>query len=113
MALYRSPDYQTNWTFSSGKKVQNRFARQQPLGHLGFLIRTILTLFYLQVTQMLPTKFRVSLPFVSGEEVKNKFLTLKMPQKPASENVNCLCCLLNILANFSNLFLHTGKQCGP
>ena len=40
-------------------------------------------------------------------------LTLKMPRKPASENVVCLCHLLNILANFSNLFLHTGKQCGP
>ena len=40
-------------------------------------------------------------------------LTLKMPRKPASENVVCLCCLLNIFANFSNLFLHTGKQCGP
>ena len=36
-------------------------------------------------------------------------LTLKMPRKPVSENVVCLCCLLNILANFSNLFLHTGK----
>ena len=36
-----------------------------------------------------------------------------MPRKPASENVLCLCRLLNILANFSNLFLHTGKQCGP
>ena len=40
-------------------------------------------------------------------------LTLKMPRKLASENVVCLCHLLNILANFSNLFLHTGKQCGP
>ena len=40
-------------------------------------------------------------------------LTLKMPRKPASENVVCLCCLLNILANFSNLFLHKGNQCGP
>ena len=40
-------------------------------------------------------------------------LTLKMPRKPASENVVCLCCLLNILANFSNLFLHTRKQSGP
>ena len=36
-------------------------------------------------------------------------LTLKTPWKPASENVVCLCCLLNILANFSNLFLHTGS----
>ena len=40
-------------------------------------------------------------------------LTLKMPRKPASETVVCLCCLLNILSNFSNLFLHTGIQCGP
>ena len=40
-------------------------------------------------------------------------LTLKAPRKTASENVNCLCRLLNILADFSNLFLHTGKQCGP
>ena len=42
-----------------------------------------------------------------------KHLTLKTPRKPASENVVCLCRLLNILANFSNLFLHTGKQWGP
>ena len=33
-----------------------------------------------------------------------KLLTLKMPRKPASENVVCLCRLLNILANFANLF---------
>ena len=40
-------------------------------------------------------------------------LTLKAPRKTASENVVCLCRLLNILADFSNLFYHTGKQCGP
>ena len=40
-------------------------------------------------------------------------LTLKAPRKTASENVVCLCRLLNILADFSNQFLHTGKQCGP
>ena len=40
-------------------------------------------------------------------------LTLKTARKLVSENVVCLCRLLNILANFSNLFLHTGKQCGP
>ena len=38
---------------------------------------------------------------------------LKMPRKPASENVVCLCRLLNILANVSNIFLHTCTQCGP
>ena len=37
-------------------------------------------------------------------------LTLKMPRKPASENVVCLCRLLNILANFSNLFLLLEEQ---
>ena len=40
-------------------------------------------------------------------------VTLKTPRKPASENVICLCRLLNILANFSNLFLYIGKQRGP
>ena len=40
-------------------------------------------------------------------------LTLKAPRKNASENVVCLCRLLNIFADFSNLCLHTGKQCGP
>ena len=44
---------------------------------------------------------------------KKSSLTLKVPRKPASENVVCLCRLLNILANFLNLILHTGKQCGP
>ena len=40
-------------------------------------------------------------------------LTLTMPGKTTSENVVCLCRLLNILANFSNIFLHSGKQSGP
>ena len=52
-------------------------------------------------------KFKELLPVLSSRHLS---LTLKMPGKPASENVVCL---LNILANFSNLFLHTGKQCGP
>ena len=72
MALCRSPDYQINWTFGS-EEVQNRFPRQQPWRHLGFLFGTILALFYQQVTQMVPTKFGVSWPFGSGEEAKNIF----------------------------------------
>ena len=40
-------------------------------------------------------------------------LTLKMPKKPASENVVCLCRLLNILANFSSLFLHKANSVDP
>ena len=43
---------------------------------LGFEIRTILVIFELQVTQMLPTKFQVNLPFGSGEEAKNRFSRL-------------------------------------
>ena len=34
----------------------------------------------------------------------SKHLTLKAPRNTASENVVCLCRLLNILANFSKLF---------
>ena len=41
--------------------------------HLGFLIGTILAIFDLQVTLMLPSKFGVNWPFVSGEEAKNRF----------------------------------------
>ena len=44
-------------------------------GHLRFPIRTILhvAVFDLQVRLMLPAKFRVSWPFGSGEEAKNRF----------------------------------------
>ena len=42
-------------------------------GHLGFPIGMILAIFDLPVTPMLPTKFRVNLPFGSGEEAKNRF----------------------------------------
>ena len=40
-------------------------------------------------------------------------LTLKMPKKTASENVVCLCHLLNILANFSNLFCIQANSVDP
>ena len=42
-------------------------------GHLGFPIGTILSIFNLQVTLVLPSKFGVNWPFSSGEEAKNKF----------------------------------------
>ena len=53
---------------------------------LGFLIRTILTNFDLQVTHMLPTNFQVNWPFGSGEEVKNIFS--KWPQSWISNQNN-------------------------
>ena len=40
--------------------------------NLGFLIGTILALFFIYVTLMLPTKFGVNIPFSSGE-AKNRF----------------------------------------
>ena len=42
-------------------------------GHLAFPIVTILAIFDLQVTPMLPTKFKVNKPFNSGEEAINRF----------------------------------------
>ena len=36
----------------------------------------ILTIFDLQITPMLPTKFQVSCPFISGEEAKNIFFQI-------------------------------------
>ena len=41
--------------------------------HLGFPINTILAIFDLQASPMLPTKFGVNWPFGSGEEAKNRF----------------------------------------
>ena len=86
MALYGSPDCQINRPFSSGEIKQNRFPRLGPSllkRHLEFLIGTILTIFYLQVTLMLPTKFGVSWPFGSVEEAKNRFSRWLQPWWPS------------------------------
>ena len=52
-------------------------------GHLGFPISTILAIFDLQVTPMLPSKFGVNWPFGSGEEAKNRFSRWR-PWRPSS-----------------------------
>ena len=72
-----------NWPFTSGEEAENRFSRWLPWwqdfqdgchgGNLGFTIGTILAIFDLQVTLMLPSKFGVNWPFGSGEEAKNRF----------------------------------------
>ena len=41
--------------------------------HLGFRIGTVLAIFDLEVTPMLPTEFQVNWPFGSGEKAKNRF----------------------------------------
>ena len=76
-----------------------RWAKNCELFSKGLIQREIDSKFYFH------GKFWISLDTVFT-------LNLKTPRKPASENVVCLCRLLNILANFSSLFLHTGKQCG-
>ena len=63
--------FQVKWPFSQEKKRKIDFQDGYHGGHLGFLIGTILAIFALQVTLMLPTKFKVNKPFGSGEEVKN------------------------------------------
>ena len=66
MALYRSPDYQTSFE-SVGISVQMKKFNIgfQDGGHLGFSIRKILATFDLQVTSILPIKFRVNWPLGS------------------------------------------------
>ena len=69
MALHRSPDYQRslcqlafwfNIDFQDGSYV-------------GFPIKMILATLDLQVNSILPMKFQVNCPFVSGEKVQNRF----------------------------------------
>ena len=67
---------------------------------------------------MEPTTGNVTLQILaaSNENVSLnmcKMLTLKVPRKTASENVVCLCRLLNILANFSNLFCIQANSVDP
>ena len=68
MALYISPDYQTNFK-SIGLLVQEKFNIDFQDGcHLGFPIRMILAIFDIQVAliHVLLMKFRVNWPFGSG-----------------------------------------------
>ena len=51
-------------------------------GCFGFPIDTILAIFDLQVTLMVPSKFGVNWPFGSGEEAKNRF-SRWMPWRPS------------------------------
>ena len=51
-------------------------------GHLGFPIGTILAIFDLQGTPMLPSKFGVNWPFGSGEEAKDRFSSWR-PWRPS------------------------------
>ena len=50
-----------NWPFGSGEEAKIDFQDGGHGGHLGFLIGMILAIFDVQVTPMLPTKYRVNL----------------------------------------------------
>ena len=65
--------FQVNWPFGSGEEAKIDFQDGCHGGHPGFLIRTILTIFALQVTLMLSTKFQAKWPSCSGGEAKNRF----------------------------------------
>ena len=60
---------------STGLSVQEKKQKIdfQDGSHLGFPIRTILAIFDLLVTPMLPTMFGVNWLLGSGEEAKNRF----------------------------------------
>ena len=75
--IYKSPRCFLARLESIGLSVQEKrkieFQDGHHSGHLGFPIGTILAIFDLQVTLMLPSKFGVNWPFGSGEETKNRF----------------------------------------
>ena len=61
-----------SWHLVQEKKLKIDFQDGCHGGHLGFLTGMILAIFYLQVTTMLPTKFRINVRFGSGK-AKNRF----------------------------------------
>ena len=69
----RSSKFGVNWPFGSGEEAKIDFQDGCHGGHLGFPIGTILAIFDLQVTPMLPGKFGVNWPFGSGEDAKDRF----------------------------------------
>ena len=84
--MYKSPkcslpSFKSNGLLFQEKKQKLDFQNGGHGRHLGFPIGTSLAIFDLQVTQMLPTKFRVNLPFRSEEE-KNRFLRWR-PWRPS------------------------------
>ena len=63
-----------NWAWSFEQTLNG--------SQLWFTIGTILAIFDLRVTPMLPTKFQVNWPFSSGEEAKNRF-SRRLPWRPS------------------------------
>ena len=62
--------FQVNWLFQFRRRSK-KIDFQDACSHLGFPIKTILAIFDVQVTPLLPAKFRVNWPSSSEEEAKN------------------------------------------
>ena len=80
--IYRLPRYLLPSFKSIGLSAQEKFKiffQDDGHGiHLGLPITTILAIFALKVTLILPTTFQVSWHFSSGEEVQKFFKTATM-----------------------------------
>ena len=82
--IYKSPRCFLASLESVGLSVQEKKRKIdfQDGHHLGLPIGTILAIFDLQVTTMLPSKFGVNWPFGSGEEEKKRF-SRWLPWRPS------------------------------
>ena len=70
---YASNQVSSQLAFQFRRRSEKKFSRWPPWQPFWFLIGTILAIFYLKVTSMLPTKFQIYWPFGSGEKAKNRF----------------------------------------
>ena len=57
VTLMLTNKFQINWPFGSGEEMKTDFQDSSHGSHLGFQIRTIISIFDLQVNLMFPTKF--------------------------------------------------------
>ena len=91
--IYKSPRYFLPSFKSTGilvqkKKFKTDFHDDSHDGHLGFQTGIILVIFDLQVTLILPTKFRVT--WLVNSEVQNRFARWLQWQPPWISNWNNL-----------------------
>ena len=92
------------------KKFKTCFQDGRHGRNLGFPVATVWTNFNIQVTSMLPTKFRVNWPFSSEEEGKNIFS--RWPPSWTSDRHNFTCSYFYIYKS-SRCFLPIFKSIGP
>ena len=94
-------------SFGSKEIVQNKFSRLRPGQPSCISIETILAIFDLQVTLILPTKFQINWPLGSREEVQSRFSRCRLWQPSYISNQNYLSFFWS-----TNDFLHHGGHLG-